>query len=192
MRNVLFVISHHGSESMDLVESLNGNPKIVVYNVNGLYGHIDHFENLTSFPHKISDTSAIYGDHLLTNTTYYCEDFYHYCRFIYLLSPAKQALPRIVDIGYTVDGAQNYYKFRLHRMCEMIKRSPGSIVIPEGMIQTSLPKIEQYLGLKKPLRYSQKVENSETDIPSEVIDKSQQSYERFLYFIKQQDVEFVS
>lgn len=188
MQNVLFVVSHFGSESFDMLETLNGNPRLVVYNSNGLYTHMEQFENLTSFPHKISDTSAIYGDHLLTNTTYYCEAFYQHCRFIYCLSPAKQALPRIVDKGYKLEGAESYYRFRLHRICEMAKRTPGAIVITEGRIRDSLHKIEKYLGLKQPLKYEKKVKDSETIIPSEIVEKSERAYERFLYFMKQQNL----
>ena len=188
MRNILFVVSHYGSESQDLVDILNENPRTVVYNSNGLYTHVEHFENLTSFPHKISDTSAIYGDHLLTNITYYCESFYKHCKFIYLFSPPKLALPRIVDMKYSVEGAESYYRFRLHRMCEMAKRSSRAIVIQEGSIKSALPDIEKYLNLRVPLKYSGSAENSESFIPSDVIDRCQDAYERFLYFMKQQDL----
>jgi len=187
MKNALFVVSHIGSNSQDLVNSLNRNPRVVVYNINGLYSHIEHLENLFSFPHKINDTSAIYGDHLVKNTTYYCNLFYKSCKFIYLITPPEYALPKIVASGYKLLCAERYYKFRLQRMCEMMKRTPGAVFVED--IEKSFPVIEKYLNLKDKLSIVSVIEfEKDPSLPSEVIERTQDAYERFLYFIKKQDL----
>lgn len=188
MRNILFLVSHIGSNSFNLFECFNDNSRIVMYNNNGFYKDVTDLEKLSSLPHKIDNTAAIYGDHLLTNTTYYIESMYRMCKFVYVISSAAKALPKIVDEGYAPDKADAYYRFRLHRICEMGKRTPGAVVVTDDKMSKSLPYIEKYLGLKQSLILEEKNKESTTRVDPELIDRCQIAYERFLYYLKQQDL----
>jgi hypothetical protein len=188
MKRVCFVVSHLGSGSSDLVEVLNGNPRCEIYDSGTQYDNPAAMEWMFNKGHKCRDSSAVYGDHLLFNTSMSHKSFYGFCKFIYVIRPARASLNEIVALRkYTQENAAKYYRFRLRRMCEMAKRSPDSVLLTWDDLAkgTAFPIIEDYLGLPKQLRTEFKHFSSEmSDVFKEnLIEECQDAYERYYYYL---------
>lgn len=191
MKNALFVISHLGSGSDDLVRTLNRNSRVMIYEIGGLYNHYSSLQSLFRLQHKTRDASAIYGDHLLYNTTFYCSNLYPHCKFIYVIASPKSAIPLIVEHKkYSPTAACRYYTYRLRRICEMAKRTSGSVLLKSESMKRKMPLVENYLGLKEPLKFVRSENKSKVTLDTDVMSVAEESYERHLYFLSQQDLLF--
>jgi len=195
MRTVVFVVSHLGSESHELVRILNNNPRVQISNTeNEHYNHPLDLRNLLEKKHKLDNAAAVYGDHLLFNYCLSSKAIYSICKFIYLIRPAKSTLNIIRRLypNYTNLTAYRYYCFRLRRIFEMAKKTPGSVLITWSDLANDkgYSLIEKYLNLKEPLVHSNEgfLETDEDEIPAEYVDLAQSSYERYLYSLKQIDL----
>jgi hypothetical protein len=195
MKKVAFVVSHLGSGSDDLVRVLNDNPRLVVHNTNGEYSHPTDLSWLFKLGHKQDNAAAIYGDHLLHNAGFSCKALYDYCQFIYMIRSARSSLNEIVSLSnYQPENAAKYYTFRLRRICEMAKSTPGAVLLTwEDLAnRQGLPLIEEYLGLKLPLRLMEDLRTEKKDeVPHEIVEEAQESYERYLYYLRQLDLKRV-
>jgi len=195
MNKILFVASHLYSGSFRLLQILNENPRIEIRDTGWQYNHPQDLDNLLAVGHKLDSSAAIYGDHLLYNTSLLSKAFYHFSKFIYVIREAKPTLNGIVsdaNLPYNQETAFRYYCFRLRRMYEMARRTPGAIFLREEDIPKSLLLIQEEHELKHPL----------VDIPAEVsgedvIDatlavQAQDVYEKYLFYFKQLNLKFVS
>jgi hypothetical protein len=185
MKKVCFVVSHIGSGSSELVESMNRNPRCEIHSTRTQYSSPESLNWMFARGHKMRNSSAIYGDHLLFNASLSCRKLYDFCKFIYVIRPARQSLGAVIAAGYGEDEASRYYRFRLRRMCEMAKRTPEAVIatwddIARGEI---LGEIESYLGLTTPLDRFQPSEGS-CDARESVVEQCQDAYERYHYFLK--------
>lgn len=185
MKNVVFIASHLGSGSTNLMLELGKNPRVEVYKTNKLYTHISTLEYLTSLPHKLKNSAAIYADELLFNFSLSCNHFYDVCKFIYLIRKPKDALNIICEMGYKPNFAYDYYRHRLRRLWEMSKNTPKAILLTwdDAISSNGLVKIEKYLNLKQPLEIPE-----HTPVP-EVVDnnwikKAEITYEKYLFRLK--------
>lgn len=189
MKNGLFVVSHLGSDSGDLVKSLNDNPRVTIYDFSGLYDHYSSLQTLFGQRHKARDSSAVYGDHLCFNTNFYCSDLYSCCKFIYVISPPRIALPRIIqENNYNPIGSSRYYAYRLRRICEMAKRTPGAVLLRSENMQSKMHLVKDYLGLKSPVNLDLTNDDSEVTVDSSLMSSAEDCYERHLYFLNQQQL----
>lgn len=188
------MVSHLGSGSLELLRVLNRNTRVVIHNQSGKYAHPTDLEWLFKFGHKIDNTAAVYGDHLTHNVSFACPALYDVCQFIYVIRSAKPTLNTIVSSGlYTPENALRYYTFRLRRICEMAKRTPGAVLLTwEDMSNDRcFPLLEEYLGLNTSLT-SEKFEAETLDlVEHSLVEQAQESYERHLYYLKQLDLKRV-
>ena len=135
-------------------------------------------------------TAAIYGDHLLFNTQFYYKPFYAACRFIYVVRGAKGTLNTIMankSDEHNAHTAFRYYAYRLQRICEMAKRTPGALWLTwTDVVQgKALPVVADYLGIDKNFASTVMPPGDEPDVmPLQVVEKAHDAYERFLYFSK--------
>lgn len=190
MKKVCFVVSHLGSGSLDLIDILNKNPRCSIQNSDYSYESPDDLKWLFSINHKCRDSSAIYGDHLIYNMSFSCKKLYDYCKFIYLIRPARATLNEIITLEkpkYQPDYAARYYSYRLRRICEMAKRTKDSILITWDDLTkgTAFPLIEEYLGLKEQLKvnYNHFTYNERDSFKENLVLRCEDAYDRHYYYL---------
>ena len=125
MKTTLFITSHLFSGSDLLVNSLNENPRVQIWTTGSMYSHPSNLEYLHLLDHKMDNTAAIYGDHLLYDVSLTNKVFYDFCKFIYFIRPARSVISELLLTGRKLPYAIRYYCFRLRKICEMEKRTPG-------------------------------------------------------------------
>lgn len=186
MKKVCFVVSHIGSGSSELVRLMNENPRCQIYETRVQYSSPESLNWMFSRGHKMRNSSAVYGDHLLFNASLSCRKFYEFCKFIYVMRPARQSLGGIMSAGYGEDEASRYYRFRLRRMCEMAKRTPGAVVATwDDLVRGDvLGEMESYLGLSVPLDKIEHSDGHPCDAKETVVEQCQDAYERYHYFLR--------
>jgi hypothetical protein len=190
MKKVCFVVSHLGSGSLDLVDILNRNPRCQIQCSSAQYESPESLNWLLSTPHKCRDSSAIYGDHLLYNMSISCKNLYEFCKFIYVIRPARASLNEIAtlqDTGLSEQAASDYYRFRLRRMCEMARRTRDAVLVTWDDLAKgkAFPTIEEYLGLNKQLvieHHHFSLEGRDS-FKEALIEQSQDAYERYYYYL---------
>jgi hypothetical protein len=191
MKKVAFIVSHLGSGSNYLVNILNNNPRCMIFNSNSMYEHPDSLSWLFK-NHKLKGFSgAIYGDHLLYNHSFSCKKLYDYCKFIYLIRPARQSLNEIYHTTeYSKKNIVNYYRYRLRRICEMAKKTKNSILLTydELISNKNFGIIEDYLGLIHPLvdqEFDGEVDFSskENVFEEETVRSTEDCYEKYFYYL---------
>jgi hypothetical protein len=174
---------------------MNDNPRCSIENSIVSYRNPEDLKWLFEKPHKCRDSSAIYGDHLLFNTSFSCKKLYDHCKFIYVLRPPRAALNEISmmrELGYEGRFAARYYSFRLRRICEMARNTRDSLFLTWDDLASggAFQAIEQYLGLKHQLRAKvHHFMNTFSDVFNEkLIAECEDAYERYYYFMSRLDM----
>jgi len=188
MKNVVFIVSHLHSGSNSLIQTLNENPRVHIQNTKLAYNHPDVLRNLFSLGHKLDDSSAVFGDHILFNTDFSSNVFYDYAKFIYVVRDGRSTLESILSderLNYDLDKAVLYYSFRLRRMYEMATRTPKSIFLNYRQMyeEDNLKAIENYLDLKEPLK-GREVEFADFKLSRNQTDRCQEVFEKYLFKFK--------
>lgn len=186
MKKVCFVVSHLGSGSGRLVSAMNVHAQCQIHESSVRYDSPAAFRWLFRAGHKCGDASAVYGDHLLFNASISSKSVYGAFRAIFVIRPARGSLNSIVRAGYSPSSAASYYCFRLRRMCEAARRSPGAPLLEWDDLakERSARIIKEYLGLSSPLAPASTDEEEGRDIcPESVIDYCQRAYERYYYYL---------
>lgn len=197
--NIVFVVSHLGSGSSGLVTILNENPRIDISNKNLSYEHPSVLEYLFSLGHKLDNTAAIYGDQILFNKDLGCRAFYDFSKFIYVIRPPKFTLNELVyqRNEYDESTAENYYAFRLRRMYEMARDTPGAVFLTWDDLRQGrgLNLIEEYLNLKTPLvslpELFQDLTTSKV-VAADVLKRTEDCYEKYLYYFRNLNLQQVN
>lgn len=186
MKKIVFIISHLGSGSSSLINSLNENPRCLIYESKNNYEHPESIELLTKY-HKLSNFScAVYGDHILYNHSIIHNDFYNYFKFIYIIRSPKESLNIILKKHrYSKNGAYNYYRFRLRRMCEMAKKTKNFILFNYEQLfdKKNIDKINNYLDLLEPIQIKNDEKELKNEFSNKVLIKSQDCYEKYYYYL---------
>lgn len=185
MKKVCFVVSHLGSGSGSLVTSLNSNPRCEIKESGARYDGAASVRWLFRLGHKCRDAGAVYGDHLLFNASLSNKRLYELFKFIFVIRPARHSLNEIMRFGYKEQGASSYYRFRLRRMCEIAKKSPGSLLLTwEDLARdSSLRIIEEYLGLSEFLKPISLGEPPQEICSESVVESCQEAYDRYYYYL---------
>ena len=190
MKHVLLIVTHIGSGLSGLSQILATHSRIEMFSSKTRYDHPIQLEWLYSHAHKLDSAAAIYADQLFYNIQFSCKALYNACKFIYVVRDAKSSLNQIVsELQYTPSKAVMYYTFRLRRICEMARCTPGAVLLTWNDMATGsgLPLIEEYLQLRTPLLKQNDlfVPNALDEIPLEIERQGQESYERHLYYLRQ-------
>lgn len=197
MKKILFVCSHFYSGSSALYEAMNHHPKIQGFRSINLNSYPDaaSLMALSNYPHKLSNRSAIYMDELLHNRSFYAKEAYSKCSFIYVVREPE------IPISFLIANekkkpifAVRYYTFRLRRLCEMAKRTPGAVLLTwQNLIDgKGMDLIKNYLNLKDSINFDSKLLGiynrtfSSNLIDIKLLQEVQDAYERYLYFLKNQ------
>lgn len=198
MKKVLFLTSHLNSGSSVYFDILNTNYRVQGHHSPYPYTSPESYRFLTSHPHKLRNTAAVWMDELLYNHQFQWEGFYDGCKFIYVIREAEPTLCGLVEkFNFKPLNALRYYTYRLRRMCEMGKRTPGAIVLTWEDITTGRSNnlVEDYLNLKTPLQvqpeaFEKFYDYSLQSVSHEIRDMGNKSYEKHLYFLKNQSLKF--
>lgn len=181
MKKVCFVVSHLGSGSASLVAAMNANPRCEIRESGARYEAPDSVRWLFKIGHKCRDAGAVYGDHLLFNSSLASKGLYGAFRFVFVMRPARHSLNEILGMGYGESGASSYYRFRLRRMCEIARRSPGSVLLTWDDLakESSLRIIEDYLGLSDPLGALRLPAERDETCSERTVEECQRAYDRY-------------
>lgn len=199
MKKIVFLCSHLYSGSGMVYDAMNLHPKIQGYkniSTNRYMSPVDLL-TLTNYNHKIKNRSAIYMDEILYNYQISSKDIYRYCKFIYLVR--RPIVPISFNISLDkkkINYAILYYKFRLRRLCEMAKRTPGAILLTYDQLidGKGMDLISEYLDLPQPIDFDNSVLTSlnrgfGTDLLGPNLRlEVENTYEKYLYFLKNQSL----
>jgi len=109
-----------------------------------------------------------------------------------LIRPAKPTLWEIKTNKeeYSELTACRYYCFRLRRIYEMARSTPGAILLTYDDLSSrkGLDLIQEYLNLAQPLVSQKLLEPKEEDFSSFLMNTAQDCYEKYLYHLKQLDL----
>lgn len=200
MKKVAFIVSHLGAGSEYLIDILNENPRCTIFRTNNKYEHPDDLNWMFKF-HKLKNYSgSVYGDNLLYNHSFSCKNLYKYCKFIYLIRPARQTLNEIyrTTSKYSKESIVSYYRFRLRRICEMAKQTKDAVLITyDDLISgKSFSIIEEYLNLIEPLKHinpgSFDLSVMEDKFGQKVVSNTQDCYEKYFYYLNNLPLKRVS
>jgi hypothetical protein len=144
-----------------------------------------------------------YVDKLLFNYDFHCKPLYNICKFIYLIRSPQIPLATLIQRGYTPQGAETYYLFRLRRICEMAKNTPGGVLLTyEDLIsKKAFPLLQNLFGLKTgfseeftPLSFDDhnllggKILTSpiepKTEVPKDTLARCDLGYKKYLRFLE--------
>jgi hypothetical protein len=199
MKKILFVCSHFYSGSASLCESLNQHPKIQQYQLSNInpYSCPTDLLLLTEQYHKCNNRSAIYMEELNKNIDLTTKAAYKKCKFIYVIREPKPVLNFLIGNDKMKPSfATRYYLFRLRRLCEMAKRTPNAILLTwEDLITGRCNSwIENYLSLKQlmqPFDLDRFKKSFSTDLAGlDLISEAENGYEKYLYFLKKQNLQY--
>lgn len=201
MKKILFVCSHLHSGSAALCNSLNSHPRIQGYNIAARSPYINPLNLilLTEQRHKLDNRSAIYMDELLYNHNLSTKIAYKECKFVYLVREPEPVLNFLVTVDKMKPSfALRHYSYRLRRICEMAKRTPGAVLLTwdDLVANRGIHLIEEYLGLKQPLFFDPNnlapFKRSFTSdlVPISHRQEAERTYQRYLYYLKNQNLRY--
>lgn len=193
MKKVVFLVSHLGSGSNLLSNILDNNPRIQGFRTGKSYVNFHSLESLTDQPHKLDNTAAIYMDELNFNYNLASKSLYSSCKFIYFIREARGSLEDLIlNYKYYPAAAMRYYCYRLRRICEMSKNTPDAILLTWDNLhkKEGMELIEEYLNLRERLIVPDMSSIITKTVPLEIVEKSQNAYERYLYFLKKQKLNY--
>jgi len=125
------------------------------------------------------------------------KNVYSSCKFIYVLRSPEQCIPQIISsFGYRPLCAVRYYTFRLRRICEMARNTPGAVLLTfdDLLNDRGADLINDYLELVKPIDFNPNnfavYKNTVSDdlLGSVLRSQAYDKYERYLYFLKNQSL----
>ena len=197
MKKIVFICSHQYSGSNILYEALDKHPRIQGFKgvTIGTYFSGSQLLSLTQNEHKLKNRSAIYMDEILYNFQISSKDVYKYCKFIYVLRKPE------VPISYLIANDKKkpsfallYYKFRVRRLCEMAKRTPGAVFLTYEQLCAGqgIELIKEYLDLPSDIDFNpSEMEKINRGFGTDLLglnlrSEVERTYERYLYFLKNQ------
>ena len=191
MKKIVFVCSHLQSGSAALCSVMNLHPRIQLYETSTYYSSIDLI-TLTQQHHKMNNRSALYMNELLYNYEFCTKSAYTNCKFVYLIRSPEIVLGNLVEKeGMKLSCAVRYYTYRLRRLCEMAKRTPGAVLLTWEDLNANrgINLIDEYLELKTPIIYDSiflEDFKEENNIRISLEDKNEvsETYQKYLYWLK--------
>lgn len=188
MKKVLFLVSHVGSGSGSVYESLNAHPRIQGFFSDNVYSSKIRLMSLTGNKHKLMNNSRIYMDHLLYNYQISDRSLLSCCSFVYVVREPEASIDYLIGSGsYSRDQAKRYYLYRIRRICELAKRTPGSTFLTHANLRDGkgLDLIQRQLNLKDCMPGINWVdeEKMKNQLRIEEYDSLSEAYEKYLYFV---------
>lgn len=181
-------MTHYKSGFHYLNQILGCHPRLAVNCTGGIYSHItdllalDEITTKEKFSNKFK---AIYTDTILQNHAFVyktCKELLNACKFIYLIRDAESTLSELLaEKSMNPESAVNYYRFRLQRLCQLSKLTPGALFLTWDDLesQRAFPLIEEYLGLKMPLQGPVLGRTIYYEVPDELLLPADKAYKKY-------------
>lgn len=184
MKNFCFIVSHFYSGSFDLIEILNDNSRcsFKTGSEDFIYNHPEILDPI------INKKNIIFGDHILKNYNLSCTRFYEFAKFIYVIRSPRQTFNDFIfnNSNKNIESFSSYYRFRLRRICEMAKKTPGALLLNWEDLKNkkAFPLIENYLNIKNINYNGNYFQTIKDNFENEtLIKEANKSYERYHYFL---------
>ncbi len=197
MKKTVLLATHFHSGSLGLMYQLAENPRVQCYRTNNNYDHPTVLDDIESKPHKCQHRGAVYIDEIVLNHSVRSTRILDICRIIYLVREPARSLEGIAQ-SKMLDPrtAVRYYCYRLRRLCEMARRTPGAVFLTHEDLITGrgLPLIEKYLYLKEPLVHDASkypVKDILGLIPKKEAELAERAYEKYLYAFRHYPLQMV-
>jgi hypothetical protein len=119
-------MTHPGSGWQTVFSELNLNPRIEIFTTDNDYNHPDDVNQLTKEIHKSSNSSSIWGDVILHNHKFTCQNYFKHSYFIFWYSEFD---PKHAEWkAYT--NAYPYYRLRTAGMIQYFHKATKSLWNP--------------------------------------------------------------
>jgi hypothetical protein len=189
MRRVLFIASHLCSGSDSLFNMLDSHPRIQGHRMGISYDGPQSLVALTSQPHKLENSSAVYMDEMLFNYNISSKPLYVEAHYVFLIRSPRDTINEIAATkNYHPNSAWAYYRFRLHRLRSIAHKAKGAVVLTyEDLVKgQGLELIGDYLGLKEPFTYRPVARNPYPDAYDNIshMRVAEEAYESTLYALR--------
>jgi hypothetical protein len=186
MKRILFLATHIGSGSENLVETLEQSPRIEFFPSSSIFAHPEDLNPLFANSHKNTTANAICGTQLFLNESISGKSFYHSCWFVYFIRRARPAITEIIKRkSYNPKTAIDYYIFRIRRLYEMSVQSKSPVLTWDDIqMSRGLDAVQEYLKLKLPIPARPELFVEQIDLlPQSQVEKAEEVYESILYRI---------
>lgn len=130
MKQVLFVMTHLGSDWEMLAEALERNPRIQVYNTGTTYQHPDQLQILQRQIHKQDNAVAVRADVIFHNKDFTMKRLCSHFPFIFWTKHFEQCEEALRELGYDGERAKDYWTYRMAGLNQYYGRSPRSLWNP--------------------------------------------------------------
>ncbi len=214
MKKIVFVCSHVYSGSSQLCDAMDANPRMQVYGrqheqlkvgqdgkpfleyslpSRSVYSTPSDLLNLTDNRHKMSSSAAIYVDELLQNYQFSIKEAYSICKFVYVVREPSPVLNYMqAKFRTRPEYASRYYLYRMRRICEMAKRTPGAVLLTFDDLRSGrgIDLLREYLCLKQDIEWDPsmltpvRMRLNQASIEPEALAQVEEGWERYLYFLR--------
>ena len=197
MKKAVFICSHLCSGSTPLYDAMEQNPRIQGYKSDNVYESNYNLVSLFHKKHKMNNSSSYYMDEILFNYQISSKSFYKNSKFIYLVRNPEQCVSQIVYyMKYKPQNAVRYYAYRMRRLCEMARETKDAVFLTFDELYEGkgTDLINDYLDLRFPIDFNPltldvyrkkvTVDLLGSTLRSQICD----SYERYLYFLRNQSL----
>lgn len=130
VKNVLFVLTHVGSDWERLAQALETNPRLHVFSTGQEYHHPDQVKELTRRIHRRSNSAAIWVDVLFNNKDLSLHLVREQYRFVCWDSGWNSCRDWMRRSGTSESVAERYYACRISAMKEYHRLCPRSLWNP--------------------------------------------------------------
>jgi hypothetical protein len=185
-----FIATHLGSDNWPLSKSLM--PLAYVSRTDTNY---DHPEVLFDFYKRVPyHRSMILGDHLMHNFSLSHTGFLNFCKFVYFIRDGRHTMYDMINHKYFEGNPERcllYYCYRLRRLCEMARNTPGAVLLTWNDIKEKkgMDLLKKYLGLMRvPIIDTEPNYPKTSNINYGIIQKADECYERHYYYLKKCDL----
>ena len=176
----LFVATHLGSGASLLCESMNLHRVCAWHRGNGSYKHGSDLVKMKDG----ANWAKVHFDKITHNHQFTCPSLYRQCQFVYVIREPAATFANLIQYkGYLPDRAFLYYTFRLRRLCEMVKKTPKSVVLRADDLFSGrgLETVQKSLGLRDPVPFAYTPEPvPDVDVPHDLVTSAQAVYDRYL------------
>lgn len=187
MKKLLFIVSHLGSGSLDFIDLINENSRIDIKDRRLSYDHPNTLDYLFSTEHKLNNSAAIYGDHVVFNKDFSNRVFYSFSKFVYIIRAPQEFIGSICEDVADSNRISRYYEFRLRRMYEMARNTEGAVFFTWNNLKEGqgLDLFNEYMQLQKePVIYQDRFKEIKHEFPADLIESCQDTYEKYLFKFK--------
>lgn len=184
MSKFLFLMSHIGSGSSRLFDSLSNSDSIHGFRTEIVYDSPESLQHLQNNFHKNDNKASVWMDELLHNFRLTCKPLCKTCQLVFLFGDPHESIEEIAKT-YPSYEALNYYRFRLQGMLEYIARTPGCLIFTWDRIEfEGLQSLERALMIRAPLTAPTRPKSTEKRLSLDVYKEAELIYDRLCFKLK--------